>query len=80
MPTTFRIVGLPANEVMTTMTFRQQGVELLSQVLRESMAPVRGFLPGSYKVEVETRDGWRGSAEFTVGNAPGPDVEVRVAK
>lgn len=80
VPTTFRIVGLPANQVMTTMTFRQQGVELLSQLLRESMAPVRGFLPGSYRVEVETRDGWRGAAEFTVGNAPGPEIEVRVAK
>ena len=78
--TTFRIVGLPANQVMTTMTFRQQGVELLSQVLRESVAPVRGFLPGSYRVEVETPDGWRGAAEFTVGNTPGPEVEVRVAK
>ncbi|MBL8722536.1 MAG: sigma-70 family RNA polymerase sigma factor [Planctomycetes bacterium] len=80
VPTTFQIVGLPAEPTMATLLFRQQGVELLSETLHKSVAPVRGFLPGSYRVEVETRDGWRGATDFTVGHAPGPVVEVRVAK
>lgn len=80
VPTTFRIVGLTAGRGATTVTFRQQGVELLSELLREAVEPVRGLLPGSYRIEVETKDGQRGAADFTVGSSPGPVVEVRVAK
>jgi RNA polymerase sigma-70 factor (ECF subfamily) len=80
VPTTFRFVGLSSGQGGTTMVFRQQGVELLSELLREAGEPVRGFLPGSYRVEVETRGGQRGAADFIVGTSPGPVVEVQLAR
>lgn len=82
--TTFRFVGLPAGITFGQTTVSLAGVVLVRELIHEPDARcVRGLLPGSYRIEFETpmvASPVRGAAEFTVGNTPGPVVEVRVAK
>ena len=84
LATTFRFVGLPAGTRFGQITVSQAGVVVARELVYEPNAPcVRGLLPGSYRIEFETpmvASPVLGAAEFTVGNAPGPEVEVRVAK
>lgn len=42
--------------------------------------PPRGLSPGSYRIEYQGQDGSRGAADFTVGAAAGPTIEVQVGK
>ena len=82
--TSFRFVGLPAGTTFGQITVSQGGVPLARELMHEPNAPcVRGLPPGTYRIEFETpmaASPVRGAAEFTVGDAPGPVVEVRVAK
>lgn len=80
MPVTFQIVGLPTDVAMATLAFYREGSELLREVLRDGNPLVRGFLPGSYRIEIESMAGWRGGADFTVGNSPSSTIEVRIGK